>query len=145
MKSGETILKRSFENFVDSLFLKNRLKEENVVVKKNILFLGAILMLAGCASSQMKQRKLEREKISQTAKIYCDFVNGEIFPDIEVALNLEMAKRCDSDKSLSITNYKTPSENVGVMYCCSIKAKDESSMLNPLETPKKEEPKSDKK
>jgi len=82
------------------------------------LLASSFLFLSGWASSAMKQRKDQREKVAQTSKLYCEFINGELFPDIDVALNLEMAKRCDSDKNFTITQYKTPSENMGVMYCC---------------------------
>lgn len=79
----------------------------------------SFLFLSACASSAMKARKDQQTKVAQSAKLYCEFVNGEIYPDVDVALNIEMAKRCDSDKPFSITAYKTPSENQGVMYCCS--------------------------
>ncbi len=78
----------------------------------------SFIFLSGCASSAMKQRKDQRDKVAQTSKLYCEFINGEVFPDIDVALNLEMAKRCDSEKNFTITQYKTPSENMGIMYCC---------------------------
>ena len=82
----------------------------------------AACYLSGCASSKMKARKEQREGVANSSKLWCEFINGEIYPDIDVALNLEMAKRCDSNKSFSITQYRTPSENQGIMYCCSIQA-----------------------
>jgi hypothetical protein len=82
----------------------------------------AAFVFAGCASSQMKARKEQREQVSKNAKLYCEFINGEVYPDIDVALNLEMAKRCDSEKPYSISQYRTPSENQGIMYCCSTAA-----------------------
>ncbi len=82
----------------------------------------AAMVFAGCASSQMKARKEQREQVVKNAKLYCEFINGEVFPDIDVALNLEMAKRCDSEKPFSISQYRTPSENQGMMYCCSVAA-----------------------
>lgn len=91
-------------------------------MKNTQLLMSAALsamVFAGCASSQMKARKEQREQVSKSAKLYCEFVNGEIYPDIDVALNLEMAKHCDSEKPYSISQYRTPSENQGVMYCCS--------------------------
>lgn len=84
----------------------------------SMLVLAALF--TGCASSQQKQRKEAREKISQSSKLYCDFVNGELFPDVEVVLNLEMGKRCDSEKNFSISQYRTSNENVGIMYCCAL-------------------------
>lgn len=88
--------------------------------KKIAVLALSFLFLSACASSAMKARKDQQVKAAQSAKLYCEFINGEIFPDIDVALNLEMAKRCDSDKPFTITSYKTPSENQGVLYCCSI-------------------------
>lgn len=85
---------------------------------KYIALLLSLAVFSGCASSSMKARKEQREKVAQSSRFYCDFVNGEVYPDVEIALNLEMAKRCDSDKNFSITQYKTPSENVGMMFCC---------------------------
>lgn len=91
------------------------------IVSKNLIVLGvAMTFLSGCASSVLKARKEQREKAAQTSKLYCDFVNGEIYPDVEVMLNLEMAKRCDSERTFTITQYKTSNENMGVLYCCSI-------------------------
>ena len=87
---------------------------------KLVVICSLALFFVGCASSQMKQRKEAREKVSQTSKLYCDFVNGELYPDVEIVLNLEMAKKCDSEKSFSITQYKTSNENNGVMYCCAL-------------------------
>ena len=75
--------------------------------------------VTGCASSKMKERKEQRDKVAAQAKLYCEFINGDVYPDIDVALNLEMAKRCDSEKPFSMTNYKTSAENPGVIFCCS--------------------------
>lgn len=81
----------------------------------------AAIFFTGCSSAQ-KQRKEQRDKLVQSSKLYCEFINGEVYPDVDVQLNLEMAKRCDSDKSFSISTYRTPSENQGIVYCCSVKA-----------------------
>lgn len=85
------------------------------------------LFLVGCASSQMKARKDQRDKVAQSSKLFCEFINGDVYPDIDVALNLEMSKRCDSSKPYSMTNYRSPSEAVGIVYCCAMKEKEESS------------------
>ena len=88
------------------------------------LLLLAVFSLAGCGSSAIKQRKEQRDKISQSSKLYCEFVNGEVYVnDIDVALNIEMGKRCDLDKPFTVTQYKTPSESQGLVYCCSMSAK----------------------
>ena len=89
--------------------------------------------LVGCSSAQ-KQRKEQRDQASQTSGLYCDFVNGEIFPDLEVALNLEIAKRCDIDRSLTISSYKTPSENQGVLYCCVLRDVAAAKSNNPAKS-----------
>jgi hypothetical protein len=86
----------------------------------------SIAILGGCASSQMKARKEQRDKAAQSSKLYCDFVNGELYPDVEVMVNLEMAKRCDSDKAFSVTNYKTSNENMGIVFCCALRDEKES-------------------
>jgi hypothetical protein len=78
-----------------------------------------LTLATGCASSKIKERKDQRDKVVQAAKLYCEFVNGDIYPDIDVALNLQMGKYCDSEKPFSLTNYKTPAENPGVLFCCS--------------------------
>lgn len=115
---------------------------------KTILLLSSVALLSACASGKMKERKDQRDKAAQASKIYCEFINGEVYPDVDVALNLEMAKRCDSDKPFSITQYKTPSENNGVMYCCSLAAGkavaptavfDKDKKDKKTETPKAEE------
>ena len=80
-----------------------------------------LLFLVSCSSAQIKARKEQRDKIAQSSKIYCQFLNGEVYPDIDIALNLEMAKRCDPDKSMTVTNYRSPSESVGLVFCCSMK------------------------
>ena len=77
-------------------------------------------LLVGCTSSRIRARKEEREKVVQTSHLYCDFINGEIFPDVEVAANIEMAKHCDSEKTFSLTSYHSPSDNIGLNYCCGI-------------------------
>lgn len=80
----------------------------------------SLVFLAGCASNQQKVRREQREKAIQNTRLYCEFLNGEQYPDIDVALNLAMAQKCDADKSMTITNYKTPSEIPGVLFCCSV-------------------------
>ncbi len=84
--------------------------------------ISAALLVSGCASTKMKERKEQREKVALASKLFCEYINGEIYPDIDVALNIEMAKRCDSEKHFSITQYKTPTENQGIMYCCATSA-----------------------
>lgn len=86
------------------------------------------LMMLGCASSKMKERKEQREKMVQASHLYCDFINGEVYQsDVEVVLNLEMAKKCDSEKPFSVSQYRTPSENQGLIFCCSLSARAEKA------------------
>jgi hypothetical protein len=80
----------------------------------------SVLLLSACSSSKIKERKEQRDRVAQSSKMYCEFINGDIFPDIDVAVNLEMAKRCDADKPYSISQYNTRSDSTGIMYCCSI-------------------------
>jgi len=81
----------------------------------------ALALFTGCSSSKIKARKEERDRLALSNHLYCDFVNGEAYPDVEVELSLEVAKHCQDDKTLSITNYRSPSENVGLVYCCSFR------------------------
>lgn len=98
---------------------------------KNIIsfvFCGLIgsIILSGCSGAQ-KARKEERERLVQAKGIYCDFVSESDFKDIEIELNLRLAKKCDPNKQYSIINYKRVSENPGIMYCCNA---DSSAALN---------------
>lgn len=103
-----------------------------------------MIVWTGCSSSKIKERKEQRDRIVQTSKMYCEFINGEQYPDMDVALNLEMAKKCDSEKPFSLTNYKTPTENPGILFCCSPSSR--SQMANERARKKeREEKKEDKK
>ena len=87
-----------------------------------ILFiaLSSIALLSACGTSKIKERKEQRAKLAQSSKFYCEFIDGGVYPDVDVALNLEMAKRCDSDKPMTMTQFKSPSDSNGVIYCCSM-------------------------
>ncbi len=80
----------------------------------------SVLFLSGCASGR-KQKFEQREKLAASSGLYCDFVNGEKNKEVELELNVLMAKKCDADRPFSITNYKTPAEVTGVLYCCAIR------------------------
>jgi hypothetical protein len=88
---------------------------------KILSFVIGAAVLTGCASSQIKARKEQREKIAQSSHLYCDFVNGEVFPDVDVELNLEIAKHCENNKNMTITNYRSPSDAIGIVYCCALR------------------------
>lgn len=85
--------------------------------------LFALVSLAACSSAQ-KARQAEREKLSASTGMLCDFVNGDDYQDVEVELNLQMARRCDANKSFTISDYKNASEVHGVLFCCSMARKD---------------------
>ena len=89
----------------------------------NICGLLLPILFLGCGSAQ-KQRLEMRDKASASSGLYCEFISGDVHSDIDVELNLQMARRCEPTKPLTMTNYKNSSENFGVIYCCSIK-KDE--------------------
>lgn len=87
--------------------------------KNGFLILLSLFVLSACGSSKIKERREQRDRIAQTSKVYCEFINGEQFPDIDVALNLEMGKKCDLDRPFSLSQYNTRSDTTGVLYCCS--------------------------
>ncbi|MBC7371566.1 MAG: hypothetical protein H7326_08380 [Bdellovibrionaceae bacterium] len=88
-----------------------------------VSFVVVSLLLASCASSTYKARQEQREKLASSTGMYCDWVNGDKHSDIEVELNLQMAKRCDANKSFGLTNYKNNSDQNGIMYCCAMGAR----------------------
>lgn len=92
------------------------------------LILSMSFGLFAC-SNKMKIRQEQREKIAATSGLYCDFVNGDEFKDVEVELNMVMAKRCDPVKPMTITNYKNASEIYGLVYCCAMSKKEKALEL----------------
>ncbi len=106
--------------------------------KKWIILSVGCAFLSGCASSAMKNRKEQQVKLSQSSKLYCEFLSGSIYHDVDVVLNLEMAKRCDSDKTYTITQYKTQTEDNGIIYCCTLtggKSMAKAEFKKPVEKP----------
>ncbi len=93
----------------------------------------SVLFLTGCSSSR-KQKFEQREKLAASSGLYCDFVNGEKNKEVELELNVLMAKKCDSDRPFSITNYKSPAEVTGVLYCCAIR-KEAKAEVKPAAKP----------
>ena len=85
-----------------------------------LMLLGAVVFMSGCASGTFKARQEQREKMAASAGLYCEFVSGDLFPDLDVELNMRVAKRCDAERNLTITSYKNSSDQTGVMYCCSM-------------------------
>jgi hypothetical protein len=114
-----------------------------------ILFVSIALLLSGCASGKFKERQEQREKVSATSGMFCEFVSGDVFPDLDVELNLRMAQRCDSNKNFTLANYKNSSEQNGIIYCCANGGgrTEKSSIVVPAKTvvPAKAGTKSDNK
>ncbi len=104
-------------------------------MRKITVLFALVIFAAGCSSSVIKEKRKERERLVQQSKLYCEFINAEIFPDTELELNVQMAKKCDPDKPMTMTQFKTPSENQGIMYCCSL---ENASVLSPK--PKRSRP-----
>ena len=103
--------------------------------------------LVGCASARFKQRQQLREKEAAASGLFCEFVSGDEFPDVDVEVSLRMAKRCDSAKAFSVTSYRNSSEQFGLTYCCAMRsggaaAQAEQELAIPL---KEEKNKSEKK
>lgn len=86
-----------------------------------------LLALTGCASSSHKVRHEQREKLAGSAGLYCEWINGDKHSDIDVELNLQMAKRCDSSKPFTLTPYKNSSDQSGIVYCCAMSARKASA------------------
>lgn len=95
---------------------------------KKIMGLGlvAALVISGCSAAQ-KARRDERDKMVQSKGVFCDFVSESDFKDIDIELNLRLAKKCDATKPFQISSYKRVSENPGVLYCCNTGAGSYSS------------------
>ncbi len=86
-----------------------------------LLLAGLIVfMTTGCSS---KNKKAEiRDRAVVTSGLVCDFVNGEKNRQVELELNIVMAKKCDLDKPYTVTDYKTAADVSGLVYCCRVKA-----------------------
>lgn len=78
--------------------------------------------MVGCVSAKFKQRQMMRDKEASTSGLYCEFISGDEFTDVDVEVNLRMNKRCDSNKNFSISSYKNSSEQYGMTYCCATKS-----------------------
>jgi len=107
------------------------------VMKKMVSVFGILgmLFLSGCASSAYKARQDQREKLAGSSGLYCEWINGDKHTDVDVELNLQMAKRCDSAKPFTLTPYKNSSDQNGIMYCCAI-AGSESKVAARKSSPK---------
>ncbi len=89
-------------------------------MRLSILLPFVTLFIAGCASSTFKARQEQREQLALSTGMFCEFISGDLFPDLDVELSMRMAKRCDSDKNYTITNHRNESGQNGVIYCCTM-------------------------
>ncbi len=89
-------------------------------MKKIILWgCGLAILISGCSGAQ-KTRRDERERLVQSKGVYCDFVSESDYTDVDIELNLRIAKKCDPSKPFNITSHKRVSDNPGVLYCCNV-------------------------
>lgn len=93
---------------------------EAVIKLISVFGMLGLLALTGCASSAYKARQEQREKLANSAGLYCEWINGDKHSDIDVELNLQMAKRCDSSRPFTLTPYKNTADQNGIMYCCAM-------------------------
>nr|BFD68321.1 hypothetical protein HAGR004_33430 [Bdellovibrio sp. HAGR004] len=102
-------------------------------MSRHFLFLipASALILSGCASGTFKARQQERERLAASSGMYCEFVSGDLFPDLDVELSMSMAKRCDSSRNFTVTNYKNSSDHSGVIYCCATANRSERRAAAP--------------
>jgi hypothetical protein len=84
-----------------------------------------VIALGACASSDRRQRQVIRDQVVAGTKFYCEFLNGEKYTDIDVALNIAIGEKCELLRQVSITGYRSISEIPGVIYCCNLKVKGE--------------------
>ncbi|MFP5519120.1 MAG: hypothetical protein ACLGGX_04410 [Bdellovibrionia bacterium] len=74
--------------------------------------------LGACASGTLKERQVARDRAAASSGHFCDFVSGEVYPDVEVEVNLRAAKRCESSVPLSLTQFRNSSNHNGILFCC---------------------------
>ena len=86
-----------------------------------------LFILSSCSSSSKKQRLVQRDHLVAAKKFYCEFINGEKYVDIDVALNIFMAEKCDGNRPFSITGYRSISDIPGVLFCCNILTPSQSA------------------
>ncbi|WP_413559993.1 hypothetical protein [Bdellovibrio sp. HCB209] len=98
------------------------------MIRLLVVSLSALFLLSACASGTYKARQEQRDKMAASSGMYCNFVSGEVFTDVEVELSMEMAKRCDSSRPFSITNFKTSSNENGLVYCCSMSGRAQNAV-----------------
>ncbi len=103
-----------------------------IQIALNFFVFFSILSFIGC-STHYKKRQQQRDKVAATSGLFCEFVSGDEFTDVDVEVNLRMAKKCDLEKPLTMTNYRNSSDNFGLVYCCQVaKGKIEKSKTDEL-------------
>lgn len=88
------------------------------------------LILSGCAGG-FKERQQTRDRVAQTSGLFCEFVSGNEYPDVDVEVSLRMAKRCDAEKNFSITQYQNSSNQYGLVYCCGVDKSKAATQAGP--------------
>lgn len=105
----------------------------------NVSLLALVLVfLSACSSNTLKVRQEQREKLAASTGMYCDFVSGDLYPDIEVELSLKMAGRCDAGKNFTMTQFRNSSNHNGVLYCCHSARAERKNV--PAPTPRRTTP-----
>jgi len=99
------------------------MRMQAIQIGRSLLLLGVLALVGACSSGKIRDRKEQRDKmVTANGGHFCDFVNGEVYPDVEVQLNLEVGKHCEPETNVTITNYRSPSDNIGIIYCCISKS-----------------------
>jgi ribosomal protein S12 len=99
---------------------------------RGFIIFGVTLVIGACASSEKKQREIVREQVIASKKFYCEFLNGEKYTDIDVALNIAIGEKCDLSQQVSVTSYRSVSDIPGIIYCCNliVKGDNDSKAVN---------------
>lgn len=113
----------------------------NLKIVMGVFFAAVLMATAGCSSARLKERKGERERVAASSRMFCEFISAEEHQDFDVELNLQMGRKCDVDRSFSVTAFRTPSDNQGLVYCCSLKNQGEVFEKPAAEKPVVEKPK----
>lgn len=96
---------------------------------RGFFFILVFMQVLGCSSVSIKNRAQLRDKIVSETGFYCDFLSGEQYPDIHVALNIQVGQKCDVSKPLHYTHYRGPGEVPGLVFCCHLKSNASSAKL----------------
>lgn len=103
-------------------------------ILRPLLVLIASSFLVNC-SSHYKKRQEQREKVSAASGMFCEFVSGDEYPDIDVEMTFRLARRCDVSRPINMTNYRNASDNFGIFYCCKVGKLESRRLEKVLEKP----------